>query len=311
MSFVRVKDIEKKKTTFFDRLKALVKSEPEDQDPLEEVYLLDFHANRNADGTSFSGVQPHNLATGALTLGNAGTNPNIFNATMYTSNVATITGGSSLGPGDEAIVQGTPDDVVSGLFVRSTDLPLPEKSVTGKLPVKPVQVLSELEIVPDVFSMLGLDSKIAMFEAKKDLLRNKNATGGASWYASRDIESVLERLKARRNYSAHKDFFSLFRNTTDEKIEPFLQEHDFSLKTSDLFLPDFPEDAVSIMAEYKKHTQAVTGGKSPVFYVIANSKDFKDAFGRRDPILLAQAPFGFYWQILGAWDEEMLILHEL
>ena len=306
MSFVRVKDLEKP-ATFFDRLKDLVRSKPAVQeDPLEEIYLLDFHANRNADGSGFSGFQ---VQPGVTIIGSS-TNQSMFNTspTLYTSNIATITGGT-IGSDEETL--GTPDDVVSGMFVRSTELPLPEKPVTGKLPVKPVQVLSELEIVPDAFSMLGLESKIAMFEAKKDLLRNKNATSGPSWYASRDIESVLERLKARRAYHEHKDFFSLFRNTTDDKIEPFIEEHDFSLKTSDLFLPDFPEDAVAIMAEYKKHTQAVTGGKSPVFYVIANSKDFKDAFGRRDPILLAQAPFGFYWQILGAWDEEMLILHKL
>ena len=41
------------------------------------------------------------------------------------------------------------------------------------------------------------------------------------------------------------------------------------------------------------------------------SQLFRKAYEKRDPILLAQSPFGFYWQILGAWDKEMLLLGEL
>jgi hypothetical protein len=52
-------------------------------------------------------------------------------------------------------------------------------------------------------------------------------------------------------------------------------------------------------------------GKKPVFYVIAEPDKFRKAYERRDPILLVQSPFGFYWQILGAWDKEMILLSEL
>ena len=30
-----------------------------------------------------------------------------------------------------------------------------------------------------------------------------------------------------------------------------------------------------------------------------------------NPILLVQSPFGIYWQILGAWDKELVLLEEL
>lgn len=49
----------------------------------------------------------------------------------------------------------------------------------------------------------------------------------------------------------------------------------------------------------------------PVFYVIAEESDFKEKDKKRDPILLAQSPFGVYYDILGAWDKEMLLLSEL
>jgi uncharacterized lipoprotein len=51
--------------------------------------------------------------------------------------------------------------------------------------------------------------------------------------------------------------------------------------------------------------------RNQFFYVIAEEKSFKSAAEKRDPILLVQSPFGFYWQILGAWDKEMILLSEL
>jgi len=64
------------------------------------------------------------------------------------------------------------------------------------------------------------------------------------------------------------------------------------------------------MKNYNKATDKLCG-KQAVFYIIANKKDFEKTDKRRDPILLAQSPFGHFWQILGAWDEECLIIEEL
>jgi hypothetical protein len=51
--------------------------------------------------------------------------------------------------------------------------------------------------------------------------------------------------------------------------------------------------------------------KKAVFYLISEKKQQKEVLRRRDPILLAQSPFGFFWQILGAWDDEVKFLEEL
>ena len=47
------------------------------------------------------------------------------------------------------------------------------------------------------------------------------------------------------------------------------------------------------------------------FYSIAEKEMFNDEYKRNDPILLVQSPFGIYWQILGAWDKELVLLEEL
>ena len=71
-----------------------------------------------------------------------------------------------------------------------------------------------------------------------------------------------------------------------------------------------PKEAVAAMKEYNKGCDKLCG-KQAVFYIIADKKDFEKTNKRRDPILLAQSPFVNRWQILGAWDKEMLFLEEL
>ena len=82
------------------------------------------------------------------------------------------------------------------------------------------------------------------------------------------------------------------------------------MKSTDLFIPTFPTEAIEIMDKYEKKVNELCN-KRPVFYVIAENEMFKKEFQRNDPILLVQSPFGVYWQILGAWDKEILLLEEL
>ncbi len=173
---------------------------------------------------------------------------------------------------------------------------------TTKIKVKPIDVLNELETIPTPFSITLIDEKIAILKDKETLI--------IQTYAKREVSSLIERLNNRKKYVEHKLFFDQFQNTEDDKIDKLLDKYDLVMKTSDIFVPEFPNDAISIMKEYTDKVFKICG-KKPVYYVIANSNLFEKVDKKRDPILLAQSPFGFYWQILGAWDKEMLILSEL
>ena len=70
------------------------------------------------------------------------------------------------------------------------------------------------------------------------------------------------------------------------------------------------QEAIEAMKEYEGFCIELCN-KKPVFYVVAQAKDFEKINKKRDPILLAQSPFGFFWQILGAYDEEMQYLSDL
>lgn len=176
------------------------------------------------------------------------------------------------------------------------------KEAPKKIKIKPIDVLIELERVPTAFSMVNLEDKIEMLTEKSKIIRQ--------FYAKVEMEALVERLQNRKKYPEYRDFYSRFDNTTEQKIDPLLEKYELVMKTADIFVPEFPDDAIAIMKEYTEVTEKMSG-KRPIFYVIAEEKDFKKAYEKRDPILLVQSPFGFFWQILGAWDKEMLLLSEL
>lgn len=171
-----------------------------------------------------------------------------------------------------------------------------------KIPVRPIDVLHELEKVPTPFGMEGLDAKIEILKLKMDLV--------VQLYASKDLSGVIQRLENRKKYPEFREFYEQYQNTTRQSVDALLEKHGLELHTADLFIPDFPEEAVIAMQDYMNKTLELCGVK-PVFYVIAPPDLFKKVYEKRGPILLAQSPFGMYWQILGAWDDEMLILGEL
>lgn len=171
-----------------------------------------------------------------------------------------------------------------------------------KVEVKPIDVVDELGDVPNPFSLANLDDKIAMMKDKEEMITQH--------FAKKEVTGLRERLENRKKWPEFKDFFGQFQNTTPEKIDQLLGKYKLVMKESDIFIPDFPKEATDVMKEYTEKCEELCGQK-PVFYVIAEEKDFKSAYEKRDPILLAQSPFGFYYHILGAWDEEMLLLSEL
>lgn len=153
-----------------------------------------------------------------------------------------------------------------------------------------------------------VDKQVADFKDKLSLL-------SAEEYDMRrgvdEVSSVLLRMENRKKYKEAKDFFDEFPYTTTSKINELLKGHDY-LKLGQVaqFVADMPKEAIKIMKDYNTNTNKICQ-KQAVFYIVADKKDFQKTNTRRDPILLAQSPFGHFWQILGAWDKEMLFLEEL
>lgn len=171
--------------------------------------------------------------------------------------------------------------------------------------VSPKDVLDELERVPN-----PIDCDPQRVAYKIELMERKLNLGIDQRYTKEHMQGLIDCLKNRLRYDEFKKFYEQYQYTNMEKIEQLLQKYKLCMKESTLFVPTFPEDATKAMEDYTAKTKELTG-KRPVFYVIAKEDDFKKKWKKHDPILLVQSPFGFYWQILGAWDDEMLLLEEL
>ena len=201
----------------------------------------------------------------------------------------------------------------NGQMLTSADLPsIPltvnagtdNEQVIGRVvAVKPIDVFHELERVPGPEMMKDIDAKIAVFKTKKSLIRDNR-------YCKDEAIDMVLRLENRKKWDEFKSFYEQFDNTTSDKVQDLVTKYKLVLKSSDLFIAAFPDEAINIMGEYVEQTMKLCG-KKPVFYVIAEEQMFEDEFKKKDPILLVQSPFGAYWQILGAWDKEMILLDEL
>lgn len=126
-----------------------------------------------------------------------------------------------------------------------------------------------------------------------------------------ECASILLRMQNRLKFAEHRKFFDQFAYTSTKHMEGVVKAHDY-LQVGQIaqFMADLPKEAVDVMKQYDAECMKLCGKKA-VFYIIADKKDFQKTNSRRDPILLAQSPFGHVWQILGAWDKEMLFLDEM
>lgn len=216
----------------------------------------------------------------------------------------------------------TPEWIVQSVAVDNTTLTTPSvKNKKGKKVEKekvPVVQFSpkkvyELKLLHDETFKLNTDEKYvdAQVSDFKDKLKMIKSEEYDMRRGVDEIASVIIRFENRKKYADVKGFFEEFPYTTTSKINGVIGAHSY-LKLGQIaqFIADMPKEAVEIMKKYNANTDKVCG-KQAVFYIIANKDDFKKSEKRRDPILLAQSPFGHFWQILGAWDKEMLMVEEL
>ena len=153
-----------------------------------------------------------------------------------------------------------------------------------------------------------VDEQIKQFTEKLDIvtLSEKDISRGV-----KEISSILIRLKNRKKYGKFEHFYSEYAYTVTTKIKDVIDKHSYlRFGRVEQFVADLPKEAIDEMKKYTDNTKELCD-KKPIFYIIADKKDFGKTEGRKDPILLAQSPFGHFWQIIGAWDKEMLFLEEL
>jgi len=196
--------------------------------------------------------------------------------------------------------------VTGALGSSKTNDKLPKER---KVPVKPIDVIGELARTPTNWSLNALDDKINILKFKRKLINQSQPKNDLAAM----IDCLENRKKCGEEYKdgqTFKTFFEQWDATNEEKIISLTNKYNLMFESADIFVPEFPDIAVKIMTSYNEAVQALCD-KKPRFYVIASAKDFQKQYAKRDPILVAQSPFGFYYHILGAWEKEMIYLPEL
>jgi len=172
--------------------------------------------------------------------------------------------------------------------------------------VKPIDVVGELKIAPRKFDLIGLEDKITLLKDAQTYISNR----GGGTYTKEDVDGMLVLLENRKKYNEHRVYFDSLDTTEQQQIDALLAKYKLVHKSADIFIPEFPAEAIQAMKTFTEVTEKICN-KKPKFTVIAGEDLFQKVYQRRDPILLASSPFGLYYYILGAWDKEMLILSEL
>ncbi len=167
----------------------------------------------------------------------------------------------------------------------------------------------QVEIINAKLEFLGKEPK-AKKSRRGDIPEPYFEMGGVK-YGREELESIKARLINRKKISEVKATLEKYPHTTSDLISKVLQDN-INLRTESVgrFVPDLPREAMQSMKEYNTMCVDLCDQKTN-FYIIADQKDFVQVNKKRDPILLAQSPFGHFWQILGAWDKEMVFLADL
>lgn len=268
-----------------------------------------------SDFRIYSKIKPKNWANASP--GGALTSVQPTNLIVTASGVVSTNG--SVTSGSTFLAQ---DTGVSSAFVSvgggdNVALPTPTEAIEAEAAddsalLSPKAVFHELERVPTTFSLLDIDRKIALYQAVGASVRSD--AGGGIRNALLDVQHRLRARLEYRNDPKVRAFFDKYQTTTCEAIDKLLDKYEhLRIGPADDFIPEMPDDALTAIAGYTKMCAQIAKFK-PVYYLIAPASEFKrkaEVNKRRDPILLVQSPFGFFWQILGAWGPEMRMLEEI
>lgn len=182
----------------------------------------------------------------------------------------------------------------------------PESS-DKRIEVNPKEIIAEFEQAVDV-NVEDLQKKLDLAYERAELYKNTLRAPIPD-----DIRHAICVLEARKNYPLVSQWIP-WKTTTQAKIDALCKKYKLSHRSTSDFIPELPQKAVEEITAYKKVHEAAFAHEPKVktlvsLSIIAPTKMFRERKG--DPILLAKSPFGDFFYVLCAWDEEVKFVQEL
>lgn len=191
----------------------------------------------------------------------------------------------------------------SGLSSTATETASMEKTDERK-ELKPIEVFKELTAEKPNLDLTNLESKIKAIKKRIDFM--KDDLGATAI----EEQNVLSWLEARRKGVKAKIMAQFdWPVTTTEKLADLLKKYKLTETTFNEYSLAVPQEAIDEMEKYVNLCRKVTKDEPEFILVIEDTPVQKTK--HRDPIVLATSPFGKFLHVLGAWDKEVEIMHEL
>jgi hypothetical protein len=164
---------------------------------------------------------------------------------------------------------------------------------------KPVDVVNNIMAEKPSMDLNHLDIQIKIVKRRLEIMKE---IGGNT----RDEEIALTFLKARQKYNKVGKLFG-WAVTNQEKIEQLCKEYKVMCTEFARYSRNVPQEGLDQLEKFFEAWNQVSD-KKPAIRLIVDQGGKEQ---KKDPILLAQSPFGNWWYILGAWDKEVEIVDDL
>lgn len=170
--------------------------------------------------------------------------------------------------------------------------------------VKPVEVFNELTAEKPNLDMSNLDEKIKAMKKRADFMTDELGI------PANEEKNVISWLEARRKAVKAKlvDKF-VWPVTTTDRIADLLKKYKLQQTTFMQYSLAVPNEAIDEMEKYVELCRKVTKDEPEFVLIIEDTPVQKTK--HRDPIIVATSPFGKFLHVIGAWDKEVEIMHEL
>lgn len=205
------------------------------------------------------------------------------------------------------ITTGIPGISISAESLQQS-LPAPKKP--ERISVKPVEVFKEIEREGMQIDFKNLDEKIKVITERLEILAEHLGKEHL-----RDEYQALFYLKNRKKYLDGKYNFE-WATTNQEAMDDLCKRYKLKIVALKQYYTLVPKEGISEMKRYTKEYEKITGDL-PIFELIIkddstqSEEDKKQRKKNRDPILVANSPFGNFFFILGAWDDEVEFVDEI
>jgi hypothetical protein len=168
---------------------------------------------------------------------------------------------------------------------------------------KPIEVFQEIFTKQPIVDLIDLDKKIGIVKKRIEVLQDY---GGIN--PGQDERRALMYLKNRKNFKKTQKSFS-WPTTNNEMVGNLCGKYKLRMAGLQGYYKCVPAEGVE---EIKKFGEAFEGATSeeqePQFHLIIDDGGKET---RKDPILLAESPFGDWYYVLGAWDKEVEVVDEI